>query len=95
VEAPGFQHTLNQVPVAQQQLMNVNIFVQAALPSSSPSPDVKYHTSNFQDANIIRPSLSKKHPPVTPLEKNLVLSEVAPIRDSIYPRACFSSSSIV
>ena len=95
MEAAGFHHTLNQVPVAPPQLMNVNIFVQAALPSSLPSPDVKYLESSYQDANIIRPSLSKKHPPVTPLEKNLVLSEVAPIRDSIYPQACFSSSSIV
>jgi hypothetical protein len=40
VEANGFQQTLNNVPVAPPQLMNVNIFVQAAHPSSSPSPDV-------------------------------------------------------
>ena len=56
VEAAGFQQTLNQVPVAPPQLMNVNIFVQAAVPSSSLPSDVKIQASSISDANNIRSS---------------------------------------
>ena len=59
VDAVGFQQTLNRVPVAQPQLMNVNIFVQATVPSSSLLSDVKIQASSISDAINIRSSLIK------------------------------------